>query len=124
MVDKALEVAQERMGEIMEGCSFGALDITDKQALSLEIGKADITISMVPAHMHMSVAKSCLEHNSHLITASYLTKEMEALNAEALTKGLVFLNECGLDPGIDHMSLCSSSKRFVLRVVRSAFRKF
>ncbi len=104
VVDKALEVAQERMGEMMEGCSFGALDITDKQALSLEIGKADITISMVPAHMHMSVAKSCLEHNSHLITASYLTKEMEALNAEALSKGLVFLNECGLDPGIDHMS--------------------
>ena len=35
VVDKALEVAQERMGEIMHEV-FGALDITDKQALSLK----------------------------------------------------------------------------------------
>ena len=104
VVDKDLDVAKERMGEVMEGCSFGVLDIMDEQGLRNEIGKVDITISMVPAHMHMSVAKSCLEQSSHLITASYLTKEMEALHSEALDKGLVFLNECGLDPGIDHMS--------------------
>lgn len=104
VVDKDLDVAKERMGEVMEGCSFGVLDIMDEQGLKNEIGKVDITISMVPAHMHMSVAKSCLEQSSHLITASYLTKEMEALHSEALDKGLVFLNECGLDPGIDHMS--------------------
>ena len=29
---------------------------------------------------------------------------MEALSHEAQIRGLIFLNECGLDPGIDHMS--------------------
>jgi saccharopine dehydrogenase-like NADP-dependent oxidoreductase len=29
---------------------------------------------------------------------------MKKYHDEALTKGLLFLNECGLDPGIDHMS--------------------
>jgi saccharopine dehydrogenase-like NADP-dependent oxidoreductase len=115
VVDKDSNVAGERMGELSEGCSIGTLDITDEHALSNEIAKADITISMVPAHMHMSVAKSCLDHNSHLITASYLTKEMEALHAKALNKGLVFLNECGLDPGIDHMSAMQLIERIRLQ---------
>jgi saccharopine dehydrogenase-like NADP-dependent oxidoreductase len=104
VVDKDAQVAQQRLGERIEGCSFGVLDITDEDALAEEIRKANITISMVPAHMHMSVAEQCLRHNSHLITASYLTTEMEALHIQASAKELVFLNECGLDPGIDHMS--------------------
>src|SRR5690554_7032994 len=29
---------------------------------------------------------------------------MNALNEEVKAKGLVFMNECGLDPGLDHMS--------------------
>lgn len=115
VVDKDRNVAQERMGELFAGCSIGTLDITDEHALSNEIAKANITISMVPAHMHMSVAKCCLDHNSHLITASYLTKEMEALHAKALNKGLVFLNECGLDPGIDHMSAMQLIERIRLQ---------
>lgn len=104
VVDKDAQVAQQRLGERIEGCSFGVLDITDEDALAEEIRKANITISMVPAHMHMSVAEQCLRHNSHLITASYLTTEMAALHIQASAKELVFLNECGLDPGIDHMS--------------------
>jgi saccharopine dehydrogenase-like NADP-dependent oxidoreductase len=54
--------------------------------------------------MHGGIAQACVEHGCHLVTASYLTKEMEALHEAAEAKGLVFLNECGLDPGIDHMS--------------------
>jgi len=29
---------------------------------------------------------------------------MKSFDSEAKQKGLLFLNECGLDPGIDHMS--------------------
>ena len=39
-----------------------------------------------------------------MVTASYVSKEMQALNEEAKSKNLVFLNEIGVDPGIDHMS--------------------
>jgi saccharopine dehydrogenase (NADP+, L-glutamate forming) len=40
----------------------------------------------------------------YLITASYVSDEMQSLAEEAKQRGLLFLNECGLDPGIDHMS--------------------
>jgi saccharopine dehydrogenase-like NADP-dependent oxidoreductase len=39
-----------------------------------------------------------------MITASYISPEMAALNPEVTKKGLVFMNEIGVDPGIDHMS--------------------
>ena len=67
-------------------------------------GSSDVAISMVPAHMHMNVAKACLKLGIHLLTASYLSDEMKELDQEVKAKKLVFLNECGLDPGIDHMS--------------------
>lgn len=59
---------------------------------------------MLPASMHMDVAHDCLRLGKHLATASYVSKEMEALHEEAKSKNLLFLNEIGLDPGIDHMS--------------------
>ena len=39
-----------------------------------------------------------------MITASYVSPEMKALNEEVQAKGLIFLNELGLDPGIDHLA--------------------
>jgi saccharopine dehydrogenase-like NADP-dependent oxidoreductase len=59
---------------------------------------------MLPAHLHIDIAKDCLQFNKHLVTASYISPAMEALNKEATDKGLIFMNEIGLDPGIDHMS--------------------
>ena len=59
---------------------------------------------MLPAHLHIEVAKNCIEFNKHMVTASYISKEMKALDDEAKQKGLIFMNEIGLDPGIDHMS--------------------
>lgn len=39
-----------------------------------------------------------------MITASYVTPEMKALDEEVKKKNLIFLNELGLDPGIDHLA--------------------
>ncbi len=39
-----------------------------------------------------------------MVTASYISSEMQALDEEAKQKGLIFMNEIGVDPGIDHMS--------------------
>lgn len=69
-----------------------------------EIEKADIVVSMLPARFHVEVAKDCLHFKKHMVTASYISPEMKALNDEAVKKGLVFMNEIGVDPGIDHMS--------------------
>jgi saccharopine dehydrogenase-like NADP-dependent oxidoreductase len=104
VVDQDASLAASRVGEPIRNCSHGALDIRQLDALESEVSKSDVTISMVPAHMHLSIAEACLKHKSHLLTASYLTGEMEALDDEAKKSNLVFLSECGLDPGIDHMS--------------------
>lgn len=79
-------------------------DVKDEEQLHNEVAEADVVISMVPAMFHQLVADACIKEAKHLVTASYVTPEMNALDEEAKSKGLVFLNECGLDPGIDHMS--------------------
>lgn len=104
VVDRDESMAAQRLGNVVPHASFGALDIQDERALAEEIKGCHLVVSMVPAHMHLPVAKMCLKFGAHLVTASYATAEMHALNTEVQREGLVFLNECGLDPGIDHMS--------------------
>lgn len=81
-----------------------AFDVFNAAQRKEEISKADIIVSMLPASMHVEVAKECVELGKHLTTASYISKEMKALNDAAQAKGLTLLNETGLDPGIDHLS--------------------
>ena len=75
----------------------------DTRRLEL-ISGADLVISMLPAFLHILVAKDCLKAGKNLITPSYVSKEMRDLEDEVKEKGLIFLNELGVDPGIDHMS--------------------
>jgi len=58
----------------------------------------------LPARFHVEVAKDCISFGKHMVTASYISNEMKALDKAAKEKGLVFMNEIGVDPGIDHMS--------------------
>jgi len=81
-----------------------ALDVFDDNAREQEIINADIVISMLPARFHLIVAKDCVNHSKNMLTASYISDEMRALNEQAVEKGIVIMNEIGLDPGIDHMS--------------------
>jgi len=80
------------------------LDIFDEKSRKKAIINADIVVSMLPARFHIEVAKDCLYFGKHMVTASYISKEMQALNEQVKSKKLVFLNEIGVDPGIDHMS--------------------
>ncbi|MDQ1163909.1 MULTISPECIES: saccharopine dehydrogenase family protein [unclassified Flavobacterium] len=81
-----------------------ALDIFNAEERKKAIANASIVISMLPAHLHIEIAKDCLEFKKHLVTASYISDAMQALNEEAQKNNLIFMNEIGLDPGIDHMS--------------------
>ncbi|MBU3010590.1 saccharopine dehydrogenase NADP-binding domain-containing protein [Polaribacter vadi] len=80
------------------------LDVFDTHQREKEIEKADLVISMLPARFHLEVAKDCIKLKKHMVTASYVSEEMKALDNAAKENGLVFMNEIGLDPGIDHMS--------------------
>ncbi|BGP51397.1 hypothetical protein JCM10450v2_007339 [Rhodotorula kratochvilovae] len=80
------------------------LDASDKSALANLIKGADVVLSLLPAPMHVEVAKLCIEHGSSLVTASYTSPQMSELHEDAKKAGVVLLNELGLDPGIDHVT--------------------
>lgn len=83
------------------------LNVQEETALDELVASADIVISMLPVSFHPIVARSCLKYKKNLVTASYVSSEMSKLHHEAEKAGVIFLNECGLDPGIDHMSAMS-----------------
>lgn len=79
-------------------------DVFNETQRNEKVAASDIVISMLPASLHFELAKTCIAHKKHMVTASYVSKEMQALHDNAVENNLVFMNEIGLDPGIDHMS--------------------
>jgi saccharopine dehydrogenase-like NADP-dependent oxidoreductase len=77
--------------------------VDDHAAVAAEIGRADIVVSMVPNTLHPVVAAAAIDAGRSVVTASYVSSEMRALDGRAREKGVVLLNELGLDPGLDHM---------------------
>lgn len=79
-------------------------DINQPQNLGELVEAADVVISMLPAAFHLPVAQACVLKGRDLVTASYVSPEIAALDAAAKAAGVTLLMECGLDPGLDHMS--------------------
>lgn len=101
--DLSLELAQQKVGGHPSGTAI-AFDVKNEAERGGRIAASDIVISMLPAHMHVEVARDCVRLGRHMTTASYISSEMRMLHDDALAKGLTLLNEVGLDPGIDHLS--------------------
>ncbi|BDD10295.1 saccharopine dehydrogenase [Fulvitalea axinellae] len=99
--DRELALAKTKGAEHTKAIQ---LDIKDEENLGKAISEADVVVSMVPATFHPLVAKVCLKLKKHLVSASYVSPEIEAMDADAKQAGIIMLKECGLDPGIDHMS--------------------
>jgi saccharopine dehydrogenase-like NADP-dependent oxidoreductase len=102
--DISAQHALERVRSSRHGHAI-RFDIREDSTSSANIESADVVISLLPAHFHPLVAKKCITLKKHFLNASYVSDEMTALHAQASSKDLLFLNECGLDPGIDHMSV-------------------
>ena len=76
----------------------------DDQLLDELVEKADLVCSLLPPMYHPKAAKIAIKHKKPFSTTSYISEEMKALNEQAKKAGILLLNECGVDPGIDHMS--------------------
>lgn len=98
------EHAARKMTQDYPNVKAIAFDISQETVASRFISEHNLVVSLLPAHLHTKVAGYCLKFKKHLVTASYVSEEMQDMNSAAKTNGLLFLNECGLDPGIDHMS--------------------
>ncbi len=101
--DLSLESAQKKTNNHPNATAI-KLDLFDVEQRRTEIQKADIVVSMLPAAYHIELAKDCITYKKNLVTASYISPAMAELDEEVKKNGLIFMNECGLDPGIDHMS--------------------
>jgi saccharopine dehydrogenase-like NADP-dependent oxidoreductase len=96
-------------------CQAIALNIKDEISRTSAIAKADLVISMLPAQMHVPVATDCIALGKPMVTASYISDDMKALDNRAKEAGVILINEIGVDPGIDHLSAMK-----VLDEIRSA----
>ncbi len=103
VADKQLDSAKRLINKHPNAQAI-ELDIFNEDNRKKAIESADIVISMLPARFHLEVAKDCVTYKKNLVTASYVSKEMQALDSLVKENGLIFMNEIGLDPGIDHMS--------------------
>ncbi|MCK4600686.1 saccharopine dehydrogenase NADP-binding domain-containing protein [Candidatus Bipolaricaulota bacterium] len=103
VASRTLKKAERLIGEAKNGIAQ-QLDVSEQETLERLIGEADLSISLLPYLYHPLVAKLCIEHTKHMVTASYVKDEMRALDAGAKKAGVILLNEIGVDPGIDHMS--------------------
>lgn len=101
--DISAELAKQKTGDHPNAYAI-AFDVNHEEQRANEISKVDLVISMLPATMHLAVAKECLKQKKNLVTASYVSAHMKELDADAKKAGVIFLNEIGLDPGIDHLS--------------------
>jgi saccharopine dehydrogenase-like NADP-dependent oxidoreductase len=108
--DLAVTVADQdgsKASGVVDGHPRGtsvALGLEDEAAVSARIRESDLVVSLLPATLHVPVARIAIAHRRPVVTTSYVSAEMKALDGEARAAGVIVLNECGLDPGLDHMS--------------------
>ena len=89
VADVNLDSAKSKINQHKNATAI-ALDIFKEEERKSAIKKADIVVSMLPARMHLEVAKDCLLFGKSMVTASYVSKEMQELDTGAKEKGLTF----------------------------------
>lgn len=100
----AADSLQDNLNALDSSITKVVFDVFNKQQRTDLVQQSDIVVSLLPASLHIEVAKTCVELGKNLVTASYVSPVMKALNKQAKSKSVLLLNEMGLDPGIDHMS--------------------
>ena len=81
-----------------------ALDVADEAALRAIVGEHDLVVSLLPYIHHVKVAKLCIEHGKPLVTTSYVSDAMRALDARGAEGRRAPAQRDRPRPGIDHMS--------------------
>ncbi|KAF5381326.1 hypothetical protein D9615_008419 [Tricholomella constricta] len=80
-----------------------SLNVLDTPALEAAVAAHDLVISLIPYTFHAAVIAAAIKGKTHVVTTSYVSPAMRALDAATKEAGIVVLNEIGLDPGIDHL---------------------
>ncbi|SNT06488.1 saccharopine dehydrogenase (NADP+, L-glutamate forming) [Ekhidna lutea] len=103
IAEKDLKLAESKIKDHPQAKAV-PFDVFDEEILTNLVGEHELIISMLPASLHIHVARKCAELKKHFLTASYLTEEIKSLHGQFENAGKLMIMEMGLDPGIDHMS--------------------
>lgn len=93
----------ERLIENLHKSTAASVDVNNPAALSELIKGHDIVISLIPYIYHAAVIKAACEHKVNVVTTSYVSDAIRALEPEIKKAGITVMNEIGLDPGLDHL---------------------
>lgn len=103
VADLSIQSAEAKLKGHARG-KAAALDVHDADARRRAVRGADLVISMLPARFHTILLEDCIAEKVNFLSASYVSDEIRALESDIKKAGILVLKECGLDPGIDHMS--------------------
>ena len=80
-----------------------SLDVNNEEALNKAVADHDLVISLIPYTFHAQVIQAAIKGKTNVVTTSYVSPAIRALEPEIKAAGIVVMNEIGLDPGIDHL---------------------
>lgn len=96
--NRTVAKAQDAVGDLTSNIKAFSME-----ALSSDLNKGDVVVSMLPGDWHVPLAELCIEKGANFVSSSYIAPEMRALDEKAKAAGIACVNEVGLDPGIDHL---------------------
>ena len=71
--------------------------------LERQVAAHDLVISLIPYTYHVNVIKAAIKGKTNVVTTSYISPPIRALEEDVKKAGIIVMNEVGLDPGIDHL---------------------
>ncbi len=98
-----VETAQALADSLKGSAKAISVDVSDEASLDKAVSEHDLIISLIPYTYHATVIKSAIKFKKNVVTTSYVSDAMKALEPECIKAGITVLNEVGLDPGIDHL---------------------
>ncbi|MCK4358396.1 MAG: saccharopine dehydrogenase NADP-binding domain-containing protein [Candidatus Cloacimonetes bacterium] len=103
VASRTVSKAEKLVGDHPRGKAI-SLNVKDDEKLEELVSENDLAVSLLPYTYHVKIAKLCMKYGKNMVTTSYVSDDMNALDSEAKAAGILLLNEIGVDPGIDHMS--------------------
>jgi saccharopine dehydrogenase-like NADP-dependent oxidoreductase len=79
------------------------LDVSNAADLEAQVAAHDLVISLVPYAHHPAVIRAAIKGKTNVVTTSYVSPAMRALEDDVKKAGIIVLNEVGVDPGVDHL---------------------
>lgn len=100
---RTLSTAQSLASSLSRDASAISVDVSNEASLDAAVKEHDLIISLIPYTFHANVIKSAIKFKKNVVTTSYVSEAMQALESACIEAGITVMNEIGLDPGLDHL---------------------